>query len=48
MSNTQPKQPAQTAEKKPSKPNETGTISVQAHVRIFDPNTKTTIVETRG
>ena len=49
MSNVQQDKPVNaTPEKKPSKPNETGTISVQGHVRIFDPNTKKTIVETRG
>jgi hypothetical protein len=32
----------------PRRPNETGTISLQAHMRIFDPNTNKTIVETRG
>ena len=30
------------------KPNDAGLISVEGHVRIFDPNTKKTIVETRG
>jgi hypothetical protein len=30
------------------RPNETGSINVQAHLRIFDPNTKKTIVEKRG
>jgi len=30
------------------KPNETGTISVQAHFRISDPQTQKTIVEGRG
>jgi len=30
------------------RPNEHGTVSVQAHVRIFDPKTQRTIVETRG
>jgi hypothetical protein len=30
------------------KPNERGTISVQAHVRIFDPKTQKTLVEARG
>jgi hypothetical protein len=38
------KQPAQ----KPKKPNETGTISVQAHMRIFDPKTQKTYVEGRA
>lgn len=30
------------------KPNETGSISVQAHMRIFDPATNKTIVEGRA
>jgi|LakMenEpi03Aug12_release.lakeMendotaPanAssembly.Ray.scaffolds.fasta_scaffold08843_3 hypothetical protein len=30
------------------KPNETGSINVQAFLRIFDPNTKKIIVEKRG
>lgn len=50
MSSIQPNKAATAApaDKTPRKPNETGTISVQGHVRIFDPNTKKTIVETRG
>jgi len=32
----------------PKRPNELGAISVQAHMRIFDPKTNKTIVETRG
>ncbi len=31
-----------------SRPNETGTISVQAYMRIFDPNTQKTLVEGRA
>jgi hypothetical protein len=49
MSNTAQKTPGvqqpQTAQKKP---NETGSISVQAHLKIFDPATKKTYVEGRG
>ena len=30
------------------RPNETGTISVQAHMRIFDPKTQKTYVEGRA
>jgi hypothetical protein len=30
------------------KPNETGSISVQAHLKIFDPKTNRTYVEGRG
>lgn len=33
---------------KPRKPNEQGTISVQAHMRIFDPKTNKTFVEGRA
>jgi len=32
----------------PTRPNETGTISVQAHMRIFDPKTQKTYVEGRA
>lgn len=34
--------------KQPRRPDEVGTIQVQAHLRIFDPETDKTIVETRG
>jgi hypothetical protein len=49
MSNTvqQPLQAANT-QAKPRRPNEQGTISVQAHFRIFDPATQKTIVEGRA
>ena len=30
------------------KPNETGSISVEGHVRIFDPKTKEVLVEKRA
>lgn len=30
------------------RPNETGTVSVQAHIRIFDPKTQKTLVEGRA
>jgi hypothetical protein len=30
------------------KPQETGTISVEGHIRIFDPTTKEVIVEKRA
>jgi hypothetical protein len=39
--------PAQTVAPQ-RRPNEHGTISVQGHVRIFDPKTQKTIVEARG
>ena len=44
----------QTADSKPTteqparRPNETGTISVQAHMRIFDPKNQKTYVEGRA
>jgi len=34
--------------KKPSKPNEIGSLSIEAHVKIFDPNTREIIVEKRA
>ena len=50
MANTQSNQPTQQA--KPAatarKPNEQGTISVQAHMRIYDPKTQKTYVEGRA
>jgi hypothetical protein len=30
------------------RPNDTGAISVEGHVKIFDPKTKETFVETRA
>ncbi len=41
---------AQVAEQqpKPKRPNETGSISVEGFVRIFDPNTKEKFVEKRA
>lgn len=50
MSNPIPKQSAEAQQKAaPSRrPNETGTISVQAHMRIFDPKTQKTYVEGRA
>jgi hypothetical protein len=45
--NTTPtQQPANTPAQK--KPNETGSISVEGHVRIFDPKTKEVYVEKRA
>jgi hypothetical protein len=49
MSNTQQKQPVEAkTQEKPSRPNETGSISVEAHMRIFDPKTQKTYVEGRA
>jgi hypothetical protein len=49
MTNTQSTKPAAPAvQQRPSRPNEKGTISVQAHMRIFDPTTQKTYVEGRA
>jgi len=49
MSNTVPNPPKDVnPEAKTRKPNETGSISVQAHMRIFDPKTQKTYVEGRA
>ncbi len=49
MANTQQKpQVEQPKQAQPRKPNETGSISVQAHMRIFDPKTQKTYVEGRA
>jgi len=50
MSNTSSTQPTnpQTKAGISQRPNETGTVSVQAHFRIFDPKTQKTIVEGRA
>jgi hypothetical protein len=48
MSNTQQKQQVEKKLAQPRKPNETGSISVQGHVRIFDPQTQKTYVEGRA
>jgi hypothetical protein len=49
MANTPQDQPKQQAtQSAPRRPNETGTISVQAHMRIFDPKTQKTYVEGRA
>jgi hypothetical protein len=43
------KQPAQNkSNSKPKRPNETGAISVEGFVKIFDPKTKETFVEKRA
>jgi hypothetical protein len=46
-SNSKTQPPAQPTQQ-PRKPNETGTISVQAHMRIHDPKTQKTFVEGRA
>ena len=51
MSNTMQKQPVvakPVPKTQPKRPNETGTISVEGHVRIFDPNTKQVYLEGRA
>jgi hypothetical protein len=45
--NTQKTTPAQ-SNTAPARPNETGSISVEGFVKIFDPNTKQTFVEKRA
>jgi hypothetical protein len=35
-------------EEKSRKPNETGTVNVQGHFRVFDPTTQKTYVEGRA
>lgn len=47
MNQSKPTQPLQTQPGK-SKPNETGSISVEGFVKIFDPKTKETFVEKRA
>lgn len=49
MSNTPQKQPQEVkTEAKPRRPNEMGSFTVQAHLRIFDPKTQQTYVEGRA
>lgn len=51
MDNKQPTtapQPAQSQPQTRRKPNEVGGIAVSGFVKIFDPNTKETILETRA
>jgi hypothetical protein len=48
MSNTESKKPVLEAPPAKNRPNEQGTIHVQAHVRIFDPNTQRVFVEGRA
>jgi hypothetical protein len=46
--NKTPTQPVQENKPAAKKPNETGSISVEGFVRIFDPNTKEKFVEKRA
>jgi hypothetical protein len=49
MSNTQQNQTVEPKkEQMLSKPNETGTVNVQGHFRVFDPTTQKTHVEGRA
>jgi len=46
--NTTGQPPAQSKNTPAKRPNETGSISVEGFVRIFDPNTKEKFVEQRA
>jgi len=46
--NSMPKQPNTTTTSATKRPNETGSISVQGFVKIFDPATKQVFVEKRA
>jgi hypothetical protein len=46
--NNQTKTPATPAKPAPKRPNETGSISVEGFVKIFDPKTQETFVEKRA
>jgi hypothetical protein len=46
IQNKELNQPVQ--QQAPKRPNETGSISVQGHIRIFDPATKEVFVEKRA
>ena len=52
MSTTMPKQPVtanpEKKEPQPKRPNEQGSFSVEAHVRIFDPKTREVYMEGRA
>ena len=50
MQNNQPVKQETTSviQAQPKRPNETGSISVTGFVKIFDPKTKETFVETRA
>jgi hypothetical protein len=46
--NTQQPVQNKTVATKPKRPNETGAVSVEGFVKIFDPNTKEKFVEKRA
>jgi hypothetical protein len=45
---TEENKQSQPAQRPESRPNERGSFAVMGHVKIFDPNTQETIVETRA
>jgi len=45
---TEENQKSQPAQRPETRPNERGSFAVMGHVKIFDPNTQETIVETRA
>lgn len=48
MNQTNTQKPQTQQQSAPKRPNETGSISVEGHVRIFDPNNKEIFVEKRA
>jgi hypothetical protein len=46
--NNQPKTPVAPAKPAPRRPNETGSISVEGFIKIFDPANKEVFVEKRA
>ena len=48
MQNSQPANQQTNTATQPKRPNETGSVSVTGFVKIFDPKTQETFVETRA
>lgn len=48
IENNVPKNPEMQPVQTGKKPNDTGSISVEGHIRIFDPQTKQVFVEKRA
>jgi hypothetical protein len=48
MQNSQPVNQQTNSVAQPKRPNETGSVSVTGFVKIFDPKTQETFVETRA
>lgn len=48
MQNSQPVTKQTNSATQPNRPNETGSVSVEGFVKIFDPKTQETFVETRA